>query len=198
MTQDSLMSLMKRDKKLKFLFSDFTKISFLYEEDTDFRYALNSYAEGKEVNMDLLRNSTFLVNEIKDVEELTDEIIQSDVSEQKSIVILFDYDNHKLNISAKRELDIMVAFMVENPTLKFMIIGHTDSKGTESYNYRLSVSRVKEVYTYLISKGIKKNRLKYEGRGEKSPIAPNINIDGSDNPEGRMINRRAEFQVLKE
>ena len=51
---------------------------------------------------------------------------------------------------------------------------------------------------YLISKGIAKSRLVASGYGEKKPIEPNRNTDGSDNPEGREKNRRTEFTILGE
>ena len=74
---------------------------------------------------------------------------------------------------------------------------HTDSKGGDDYNQRLSDARAKSVVDYLIEKGIDKGRLMPKGYGETSPVAPNENTDGSDNPEGRQKNRRTEFRVIK-
>jgi OOP family OmpA-OmpF porin len=75
-----------------------------------------------------------------------------------------------------------------------MIVGHTDSIGSDEYNQRLSERRAQAVKQYLVSKGIAASRLSTEGQGEREPIAPNTE-DGKDNPEGRAMNRRAELKV---
>ena len=50
---------------------------------------------------------------------------------------------------------------------------------------------------YLIELGIDKNRLQSKGYGETKPVADNFNLDGTDNPEGRALNRRTTFTVLE-
>ena len=84
----------------------------------------------------------------------------------------------------------------ENPRLIINILSHTDSKGTETYNLKLSQKRAESVVDYLISQGINKKRLGAVGKGESEPIAPNKNEDGSDNEEGRSKNRRTEFIII--
>ena len=69
------------------------------------------------------------------------------------------------------------------------IRGHTDSKGSDSYNLRLSENRAKAVFEYLISKGISEKRLQYKGYGKTMPI------DTNDTEEGRANNRRVEFKI---
>ena len=69
-------------------------------------------------------------------------------------------------------------------------MGHTDSIGTEEYNQKLSVRRSEAVKAYLVSKGIEKNRVYTEGKGEKQPIADNKTA------EGRAKNRRVEIEVV--
>src|SRR3546814_15836686 len=71
------------------------------------------------------------------------------------------------------------------------------SIGTETYNQDLSQRRAQSCVDYLISVGIAKDKLIAKGYGESTPIAPNTNPDGSDNPEGRQKNRRTEFKVVK-
>ncbi|MDF2483808.1 MAG: hypothetical protein K0R79_4165 [Stenotrophomonas indicatrix] len=74
--------------------------------------------------------------------------------------------------------------------------GHTDSKGTDAYNQKLSERRATAVYNYLTKNGVDAGRLAGPiGYGESRPIAPNTNPDGSDNPEGRAKNRRTELNV---
>ena len=86
--------------------------------------------------------------------------------------------------------------MEANPELIVEIMSHTDSKGSDKYNEKLSQQRAESVVAYLISKGIKPERLKAKGYGESKPVAPNENADGSDNPEGRAQNRRTDFKII--
>ena len=89
-----------------------------------------------------------------------------------------------------------VEILKHYPELKVELAGRTDSKGTEAYNQALSERRAKAVYDYLASNGIDSARMVGPtGYGESRPIAPNTNDDGSDNPEGRAINRRTELNV---
>ncbi|MBI2280073.1 MAG: OmpA family protein, partial [Bacteroidetes bacterium] len=104
--------------------------------------------------------------------------------------------DHNIKDNQQKELEILFDFMDLNREVNFLIKGHTDSKGSDKYNLALSTKRAKQAYSYLTSKGIDKNRLTYRGLGESSPIAPNINIDGSDNPDGRALNRRVEFELM--
>lgn len=197
MTEDSLQRLLERDKSLSFMFSDFAEISYMYKNDENFRLALNSYVEGKKIDKEYLKKNTFLVNEINNVADLTKAINDPNNSNSKHLTILFDYKIHDLSVTSKRELDIIAEYMKQNPEIKFRINGHTDSKASEAYNMKLSIKRVDEAQLYLLSKGINENRLKTRGHGENKPMAPNINLDGSDNEEGRALNRRVVFELIK-
>ena len=81
--------------------------------------------------------------------------------------------------------------------MRLEIGAHTDSKGTDVYNLKLSDARAKSVVDYLIGKGIAADRLESKGYGESKPVAENANADGSDNPEGRQKNRRTEFKIIQ-
>jgi outer membrane protein OmpA-like peptidoglycan-associated protein len=72
------------------------------------------------------------------------------------------------------------------------IEGHTDSRGDDAYNQRLSLARAEAVKAYLVEKGVAAGRLRTVGLGETRPVAPNANADGSDNEAGRQQNRRVE------
>jgi outer membrane protein OmpA-like peptidoglycan-associated protein len=84
------------------------------------------------------------------------------------------------------------------PNAVVEIGSHTDSTGTDSYNMKLSQRRSESVVSYLISKGIPTERLVAKGYGMRLPIAPNTNPDGSDNPEGRQLNRRTVMKIIGE
>jgi OOP family OmpA-OmpF porin len=94
-------------------------------------------------------------------------------------------------------LNKLVTYLNQHPTLVVEIGGHTDSKGNDRYNQRLSEQRAQSVVDYLVQQGIARERLTAKGYGETMPIAPNENEDGTDNPAGREKNRRTEFKVIR-
>jgi len=77
------------------------------------------------------------------------------------------------------------------------IDGHTDSKGSDAYNIKLSEERARSVMDYLTQKGISADRMVAHGFGKSKPIAPNQKEDGNDNPTGRQLNRRVELKITK-
>ncbi|RYY83538.1 MAG: flagellar motor protein MotB, partial [Chitinophagaceae bacterium] len=111
--------------------------------------------------------------------------------------VYYEFAEAEVKPESYGELDRLVRLMNENPTIVAEISAHTDSKGTDDYNQRLSEARARSVVNYLVSKGVSAERLVVKGYGETKPIAPNENPDGSDNPEGRERNRRTEFKVIK-
>jgi len=111
--------------------------------------------------------------------------------------IYYDFNKATLREESFPVLDQLVSMLNENIDMKLEIGAHTDSKGTDAYNLKLSDARAKSVVDYLISKGIAVDRLESKGYGESKPVADNTNADGSDNPDGRQKNRRTEFKILK-
>jgi OOP family OmpA-OmpF porin len=102
----------------------------------------------------------------------------------------FDFDKSVLKTEGKAKLDDLVS-KVKGINLEVIIaVGHTDSTGTDGYNQKLSVSRAEAVKAYLVSKGIEKNRVYTEGKGEKQPVADN------KTKEGQAKNRRVEIEVV--
>lgn len=100
---------------------------------------------------------------------------------------LFDFD--KSNLRNTRAVDPVVDLLEKNPAFSVIIIGHTDSRGTEEYNQALSEKRAHTVAQYLLAKGIGTQRIETSGRGEIQPIADNAT------DEGRAKNRRVEFII---
>lgn len=84
----------------------------------------------------------------------------------------------------------LYSLMVENPTLRIRITGHTDNVGSDRANQKLSEGRAKSVREDLIKRGIAPERIEAEGKGESQPI------DTNDTEEGRQNNRRVEFMIL--
>ncbi len=111
--------------------------------------------------------------------------------------IYYDFDDWKLTESSKLVIDTtLFKILMDNPRIVVEIGSHTDSKGEDKYNEKLSQKRAESVVKYLIEKGIDKERLFAKGYGESASIAKNDNPDGSDNPEGRQMNRRTEFRIV--
>ncbi|MBL7893212.1 MAG: OmpA family protein [Bacteroidia bacterium] len=104
--------------------------------------------------------------------------------------IFFDFDKATLRPESTNELERLIKLLNDMPTLKIEISGHTDGKGSAGYNQVLSESRAKSVVDYLISHGIKSDRLTFKGYGLTQPIATN------DTEEGRQLNRRTEFKIM--
>ncbi len=102
----------------------------------------------------------------------------------------FDFDKATLKPAGKAKLDDLVG-KVKGINLEVIIaVGHTDGVGADVYNQKLSVKRAESVKAYLVSKGIEKNRIYTEGKGEKQPVADNKTT------EGRTKNRRVEIEVV--
>ncbi len=111
--------------------------------------------------------------------------------------IYYPFDEWYLTKDAKTIIDTTVyEILIENPKLIIELSSHTDNFGSDDYNEILSQQRAESVVKYLIAKNIGEIRLRAKGYGEEQPIAPNANVDGSDNPEGRQKNRRTEFRVI--
>ncbi|MEZ4978777.1 MAG: OmpA family protein [Chitinophagales bacterium] len=118
--------------------------------------------------------------------------------DQKIIgTVYYEYNSSNLTQSAPEVLLEVLNFLKANENYHVEVIAHTDDKGTEDYNMQLSKFRSKAAAKYLISEGIAETRIKNLWFGETQPIAPNTNEDGSDNIEGRALNRRTEFKLLE-
>ena len=102
----------------------------------------------------------------------------------------FDFNKSVVKPEGKAKLDDLVG-KIKGINLEVIIaVGHTDSVGGDAYNQKLSVRRSEAVKAYLVSKGIEKNRVYTEGKGEKQPVADNKTA------EGRAKNRRVEIEVV--
>ncbi|HXK91451.1 MAG TPA: OmpA family protein [Bacteroidales bacterium] len=106
--------------------------------------------------------------------------------------IYFAFNSADILANSQKVLDEFIVFLNDHPTLQIGIEGHTDNVGSDEFNLILSENRAKAVYNYLVNNGIDANRLQYKGFGESSPIATN------DTEEGRAMNRRTEFVILKD
>ncbi len=104
----------------------------------------------------------------------------------------FEFDQSRLTTNAKTILDPVAAELVARPAIDIEIQGHTDSKGSDAYNQKLSEKRAASVVQYLEDKGVAGERMDSTGYGESMPIADNAT------DEGRELNRRVELKVVND
>jgi outer membrane protein OmpA-like peptidoglycan-associated protein len=105
--------------------------------------------------------------------------------------VFFDFDKWELRPESFIELDRVVKLLTENPAIEIEMSAHTDSRGNDDYNFKLSDNRARSVMEYILSKGIEPKRIASKGYGETKPFTDN-NTD-----ENRQLNRRVEFTILK-
>lgn len=141
----------------------------------------------------LFHSENFDIPESQSYQEIYKEVELKKVAIGSKIVlknIFFDFDKSTLRSESTAELERLTQLLNDLPKLQIEISGHTDNKGSDEYNKKLSHDRAKAVVDYLITKGIKAERLKFAGYGFDRPIAPN------DNDAGRQLNRRTEFEII--
>ena len=132
----------------------------------------------------------------KKAEELDEELENADVERVGEGIkvtfdsgILFDFDSSTLRTEAEQNLAEFAGSMKEFEETRILIVGHTDSKGSESYNQNLSERRASSAAEYLQEQGLGSSRLNTVGRGESEPVATN------ETAEGRQQNRRVEVAI---
>jgi len=120
--------------------------------------------------------------------------IQKDTIYQKSPMLFnvnFNFDKSNIRVESYPILNHAISVLNENPDMKVVISGHTDSMGSDEYNIKLSRRRVDAVYNFLVGNGISADRISEEAYGESKPIKEN---NSSIN---RAFNRRVEFRIIK-
>jgi len=131
-------------------------------------------------------------------------IMQPDVIEKPIVppplmpvaaTIGFPDGGSRLDAAARQQLDALIANPVTASGGPIVLRGSSDSRGSDADNKAASKRRAQAVATYLEQHGIAGDRLTLVALGEDRPVAPNANLDGSDNPEGRARNRRVDITI---
>src|SRR5205807_2015347 len=112
--------------------------------------------------------------------------------------VLFDFDKANLLPKADETLKKAADFVRDRAKGGAVRIeGHTDSKGNDAYNQKLSERRAASVKSWFVAHGLSNVKFSTEGFGAKKPAAPNTKPDGSDDPDARQKNRRVELVIRK-
>ncbi|MBU0728181.1 MAG: OmpA family protein [Proteobacteria bacterium] len=150
-------------------------------------YAIKEDYVGESSEIDLVGKETFTeyTNNITmyPIIQLVEEEIKIQVNN-----IFFEFNKWDLKEESFLELDRWVDFMMKKTDISIQVQGHTDSKGSDGYNQKLSEKRAGSVAKYLTDKGVDKSKITIKGFGESMPVASN------ETDEGRSQNRRVEIQ----
>jgi outer membrane protein OmpA-like peptidoglycan-associated protein len=139
-------------------------------------------------------NENIALARVEKYTELTKTIFLLPIEENETILlehVYFQQGRAILKTESYPELDRLVELMQKNPTMKIELAGHTDNVGSNEVLLQLSQDRVEEVKKYLVSKGIRKDRIAGKGYGATRPLLPN------NSNENRERNRRVEFRIVK-
>ncbi|HEY5969576.1 MAG TPA: OmpA family protein [Chitinophagaceae bacterium] len=179
---------------------------FLFEMNADinqqkFSIVKDTYTDKTEnANVESINDADYLI----DIYNNASICIEKIVIEEKPLVIkvenvvtlYFDFDKSILKDREKQVLDSIYNVMMEAGTTTIQISGYTDGLGTEKYNNKLSDRRAKACADYLIKKGIDKARISFVSFGKCCPVEMEL-LNGRDNPDGRVKNRRALINISK-
>ncbi len=171
---------------------------------------LSNYLDTSSVHVaNVLEEKQLFREQLKETEEKLSDISNNQTPNKENInisnahiipkfIIHFDFDKSQIKSTEKAKLDSLADIMKTYPQLKYKAVGHTDSKGSDSYNMQLSKRRAIQAVNYMVATyGISKTRFEIDYKGEEFPVAPNTFPDGRDNPAGRAKNRRVEFILIQ-
>ena len=139
------------------------------------------------------------------IEDLSGGVRDLDVKETETEIrielaadVLFDFDSAELRAEAEQALGSVAGIIRSHQGAGVRVEGHTDAKGSDGYNRKLSKRRAEAVRDWLLdAEGLSGTKFKATGFGESKPTAANEKPDGSDDPEGRQKNRRVEIVIDK-
>lgn len=181
----------------------FGETSDLIYKSLDLKYAVEEIrgsplSSGQKENRASGEGSA-LKSEVVDLKAAGAEIEESATEIKISLQgeILFDFDKADIRPAAEPVLTQITEMIKKYPKPNVVIDGHTDGKGSQTYNLKLSDRRAASVKTWLAAHGIAERGVRTNGLGASKPVAPNTKPDGADDPEGRQKNRRVEITIKK-
>ncbi len=174
----------------------FSKKDTMYFWDTQ---SLMSYKLAADKEGYFSNDANFSVERKFDNDTMRVDIYLTPIPPKEPIVIeniFYDFDKATLRPESFKGLDSLYNLLIANPTIQIEIRSHTDSKGNDAYNLKLSQGRAQSVVNYLLKKGIAKERLVATGMGEKELLVKEITDDGKDCESCRQLNRRTDFKII--
>lgn len=162
---------------------------FLVSLPSGKNYGLAGKAEGY-----MFHSENFDIPESAAYKEVTKEILMKKIKVGTVIIlnnIFYDYGKATLRPESTYELDRIQKVMTDNPSIKVEISGHTDSRGSDELNNKLSSDRAKSVVDYLVQKGVPKERLVSAGYGKTKLLIANAKTEDE-----HQQNRRTEFKII--
>jgi outer membrane protein OmpA-like peptidoglycan-associated protein len=133
------------------------------------------------------------VGSIKPNEEDSVLTVKKDIKVGEKVAlknIFFEEGKYYLLPESYIELNKLAQYLIRNPGMEIQINGHSDNTGSKNRNQKISELRAREVFEYLIKKGVQ-NKMYFKGYGSSQPVASN------DTDEGKQKNRRVEFEIIK-
>lgn len=112
------------------------------------------------------------------------------ISDIERMLVFFNYDQFKIRVDMRPNLDQVAEYLLENPRIRVQIEGHSDERGTPDYNIALSHKRSQSVKSYLLNLGVSASRMQTVSYGEERPL------DTRNNKEAWQQNRRAKFNII--
>jgi outer membrane protein OmpA-like peptidoglycan-associated protein len=134
---------------------------------------------------------SFSYNEVEKVELVAGQVFTIPVN------VLFDFDGDVVRPEGLDDLRGFFNAITEGGAEEILIVGHTDSKGTDEYNLDLGLRRAGAVAGALAMLGFDPDSMEIDSAGESLPKVPNTLPDGSDDPDGRQVNRRVDIEIVK-
>lgn len=128
------------------------------------------------------------------LKDLGAKVTNQEIKIELAADVLFDFDKATLRREAGPALEKVAAVLKSYPKANAVIDGHTDGKGNDQYNQKLSERRAESVRLWLVEHQVT-TAMTAHGWGKRKPVAPNTKPDGSDDPDGRQKNRRVEITV---
>ncbi len=184
----------KNGPALKFTTNEKGEFNFKLAPQSDYELA------GEKIGYMKANGGNLTTNGLTKSEVLNRDIYMSQIVIGKAIRldnIFYDFDKSNIRPDAAAELDKLITVLKENPTIWIELGSHTDSRGNDLYNQKLSQNRANAAVAYIISKGIDRSRITAKGYGETKLVndcANGINCS----VEAHQLNRRTEFKITKQ
>ncbi len=160
--------------------------------DVDNDYVLSAKQEGSVYDLQYIAAKTSLAEGKQELAGMDMKLDAIEIGKSYKINdIYFETNSWELPQMSRDVIEILIDFMNDNPSVSIEIQGHTDNIGQRKDNMVLSENRAKEVYNYLVERHINPSRLTYKGYADTQPVATN------DTEEGRALNRRTVFVILR-